>query len=69
MQRRARWVPEQLLQSEGQEAILLRDYTARELEVRIGTDMTVNEALSGWVWVTDADGREGWIPQSCVAPA
>lgn len=65
---RAGWVPEQLLQREGQEAILLRDYTARELSVRAGTEVTVQEVISGWVRATDGDGREGWLPQACIAP-
>jgi hypothetical protein len=65
---RAGWVPEQLLRREGQEAVLLRDYPARELSVRAGADVTVHEVISGWVWVTDPDGREGWLPQAWVAP-
>jgi hypothetical protein len=65
---RSGWVPEQLLRREGQEAVLLRDYTARELSVRAGAEVTVGEAINGWVWVTAGDGRAGWIPATCLAP-
>ena len=63
------WVPEQWLRREGPQATMLRDYTARELSVRAGADVRIVEAVSGWVWVTDARGQEGWIPQTCVALA
>jgi hypothetical protein len=66
--RRAGWVPEQFLQAQDQEAVMLRDYTARELSVRAGAEVIVGEAISGWVWATDADGRAGWIPETCIAP-
>jgi SH3-like domain-containing protein len=65
--RRAGWVPERFLRREGDEAVMLRDYTATELSVRAGADVTIGEAVSGWVWVTDADGRAGWVPESCLA--
>jgi hypothetical protein len=46
---------------------MLRDYTARELSVRAGAEVTVGEVISGWVWASDADGRAGWIPETCIA--
>jgi hypothetical protein len=48
---------------------MLRDYTARELSVQAGADVINGEAINGWVWVTDADGHAGWIPETCVGPA
>jgi Variant SH3 domain len=63
---RAGWVPGQLLRREGQEGVILRDYTARELSVCRGDEITVGEAMSGWVWATSADGRAGWIPTTCI---
>jgi hypothetical protein len=65
---RAGWVPEQLLRREGQEGFMLRDYTARELSVRRGAEVTVGEAMSGWVWAATADGLAGWIPMRCITP-
>jgi len=61
------WVPEDLLQPDGSGASMRRDYTARELDVRTGTDVVLGETMHGWVWATAADGRSGWIPLSCVA--
>jgi hypothetical protein len=60
-------VPEALLQREGGEAILLQDYTARELSVSAGAEVILHHALSGWAWVTTPDGRAGWIPQTSIA--
>ena len=65
--RRGGWVPEQFLQQEGLEALMVRDYTARELSVRAGVEVLVQDRICGWMWVTDTDGNEGWIPETCVA--
>jgi Variant SH3 domain len=65
---RSGWVPEQLLRREGQEGLMLRDYTAKELSVRPGAEVTVGEAMNGWVWVSAADGGAGWIPATCITP-
>ena len=64
---RAGWVPEPFLRREGSEAVLLRDYTARELSVEAGARVVVHHAVSGWAWVTGSDGRADWIPQTCIA--
>lgn len=29
---------------------MLRDYTAKELSVQPGAEVTVGEAMNGWVW-------------------
>jgi hypothetical protein len=60
------WVPEPFLQHADGEAIMLRDYTAKELAVRAGDEVSLGEAMHGWVWATDAVGHSGWIPQSCL---
>ncbi len=61
------WVPEDWFQRSGAEATMLREYTARELEVRAGAEVGLGEAMHGWVWATAADGRDGWIPLTCLA--
>jgi hypothetical protein len=66
---RAGWVPESFLQPQGMEVVMRRDYTARELSVRAGAEVSVGETDSGWVWATLADGCAGWIPEACIAPA
>lgn len=62
------WVPERLLRRDGPAAVMLRDYTARELRVLAGAEVSLVDAMSGWAWVTDADGRAGWIPETCLVP-
>jgi GNAT superfamily N-acetyltransferase len=61
---RAGWVPERCLRRDGKRGVMLRDYTARELSVRAGTEVEPGEAIAGWVWVTSAEGRSGWIPET-----
>ena len=60
------WVPEELFEGEGATATMRRDYTARELDVRVGAQVSLGEARHGWVWATDGEGRSGWIPVSCL---
>ena len=64
--RRAGWVPAQLMRREGPEGVMLRDYTAREVSVQAGVEVVVHQVVSGWAWVSVADGRAGWLPQSCL---
>ncbi len=66
---RAGWVPEEAVASDDAgHGRALRDYTARELAVEIGDEVIVDHALAGWVWVRNAHGDEGWIPESDVEP-
>ena len=64
---RTGWVPEQALQREGPEAVMLQDYTAREVSVQAGAEVVLHHTINGWAWVSAPDGRAGWIPQPCVA--
>jgi hypothetical protein len=66
--RRAGWVPEQFLRREGQGAVMLRGYPARELNGQAGAEVMLGDTISGWVWAIDADGRAGWIPETCLVP-
>ncbi len=64
---RAGWIPAEAVASDdGEHARALRDYTARELAVEIGDEVSVDHALAGWVWVRNARGDEGWIPAGHV---
>jgi uncharacterized protein YgiM (DUF1202 family) len=62
------WIPVELLSDEGAEAIVLHDYSARELAVHPGEEVTVEEARHGWLLVRNAQGERGWIPSSHVEP-
>lgn len=61
------WVPEPFLARDGDEARCLREYSARELDVREGDLVSVLEELSGWAWVESESGLTGWVPQSHLA--
>jgi uncharacterized protein YgiM (DUF1202 family) len=58
------WVPVELLSGEGAEATVLQDYSAREIEVRPGEEVIVEEARHDWLLVRNGQGERGWIPAS-----
>lgn len=60
------WMPERLLDENG---YTREAYTARELTVPAGVEVTLYQLESGWYWATAADGQSGWIPASHVAVA
>jgi len=47
----------------------LRDYDARELDVAPGDVVLAGEEAGGWCWCEVEDGRSGWVPRDCLAPA
>jgi uncharacterized protein YgiM (DUF1202 family) len=61
------WVPESFLARAGDEARSLREYSARELDVREGDLVSVLEELSGWARVESESGLTGWVPLSHLA--
>ena len=63
---RAGWVPESRLRVEGDSGYLIRDYTAAELPLEPGGVVSGELVESGWLWATDASGREGWAPLDCL---
>jgi Variant SH3 domain len=66
------WVPEELLAREAPEfdqATVLHDYDATELEVPEGEVLEVLSELGGWLWSRTEDGRLGWVPVEETAPA
>ena len=46
--------------------MLQRDYTAAELPLELGDVVSGELTLSGWLWATDAGGRQGWTPLDCL---
>lgn len=68
-ERREGWVPLVVLKINEEDAVLVRDYDARELTVTAGDDVDVHEEIGGWLRVSSADGRTGWIPAHCLTLA
>ncbi len=60
------WVPDSILERQGEQGILRRDYDATELTAAVGEQLTVNLEESGWLWCTNARGQNGWIPADNV---
>ena len=58
------WVPAELLSSEGPDALVLENYSARELAVQPGEEVTVEASRHAWLLVRNARGERGWIPAS-----
>ena len=54
------WVPLVVLQMNEEDAVLVRDYDARELTVTAGDDVDVHEEIGSWLRVSSVDGRTGW---------
>ncbi len=60
------WVPVELLSGQGARAVMLEDYSAKELAVSPGDQVEVKKAYHGWLLVRSAQGERGWIPQSHI---
>lgn len=60
------WIPDVVLEIQGQRGIALRNYDAQELSVESGEEVRFVEARNGWVRVANAEGRTGWVPEYCL---
>lgn len=59
----AGWAPFDWLKPlDDNRAEALRDYSAQELDVDAGDEVTPLHELGGWWWCERADGRCGWVP-------
>lgn len=54
---RAGWVPVELISTQGKETTVLEDYSARELSVKGGEEVTIEDARHGWLLVRNAQGN------------
>jgi hypothetical protein len=61
-------VPQNWLELDKEGAMLLRDYSARELSVVPGQILSATLSESGWVWATTESGEEGWVPLENLSP-
>lgn len=60
------WVPEVLLQGEGDFGVATSDYDAIELTVNVGDILSVEKKQNGWLWCVAASGEKGWVPEGYV---
>jgi hypothetical protein len=56
------WVPVEFLSGERPQATIVKDYSARELRVIPGEEVTVEDVRHGWLLVRKVNGDRGWIP-------
>lgn len=58
------WVPAQIIEwIDAGNGRAVEDYTARELNINEGDELTVSKAMNGWVWCCRAsDNQTGWVP-------
>jgi hypothetical protein len=62
------WVPAVYLDRRDNIGRLRCDYDAIELTIRVGELLTVHKMESSFYWVTDRNGRQGWVPMDHVEP-
>lgn len=58
----AAWVPEQIIQKNGDTAIIIEDYDAKELNITKGEKLTIIKKLNGFAFVENEYGLQGWVP-------
>lgn len=64
------WVPRSVLSTtDGEQAVADADYSAAELTVQPGDEVTVHADSGGWLWCESESGELGWVPTECVEPA
>ena len=56
------WAPEAYLKMQKTTCEALQDYNAIELTANIGEELIIKKEESGWFWVVNDQGKEGWIP-------
>ena len=66
----AGWIPERYLDTSCDPAIVSTSYDTTELATAAGEELTLitQDNASGWAWVRNAAGREGWVPLRTVEP-
>jgi len=61
------WVPKQIIKYDDE--IIIKDYSAKELNVEKGMIIEGIEELNGWLWSKNkSTGEEGWIPMEKIKP-
>jgi uncharacterized protein YgiM (DUF1202 family) len=62
------WVPEVYVDRQGNTGSMRCNYDAVELTIYIGDILTVHKMESAFYWVTDRNGRQGWVPAAHIEP-
>jgi hypothetical protein len=64
----AGWVPERYLDTSRHPVVVTTSYDTTELATAAGEELTLikRDDPSGWAWVRNAAGREGWVPLRTV---
>jgi hypothetical protein len=64
------WVPARHIDASSEPAVVLAPYDTTELATIVGEPLTVLviDSPSGWAWVRNALGREGWVPSDTIEP-
>ena len=62
------WVPGQFLKIDGKKGILIRNYNAVELSVRVGERLKIYEVINGFGWAENRSGDFGWVPMRHLSP-
>lgn len=60
---RGGYVPEDILESTGPTAKVHTAFSARDLSVQLGEQVTALREVKGWLWCRNAAGEEGWLPE------
>ena len=60
------WAPEQYLDMQVGKTIALENYSAKELNTRVGEIVEHICSLNQWHWVENATGDSGWVPAHSV---
>jgi len=62
------WTPEQIIKIDGENGIVLEDYSAQELGVKKSEMVEGHKELNGWVWCSKLCGSEkGWLPKEKIS--
>ena len=65
---RSGWVPMELIANHEGAAMVVDDYSAKELSVKVGDIVKVKDARRDWLLVEKANNETGWIPASHARP-
>lgn len=56
------YVPEEMLEIDGDKGTLLADYNSWELTVTTGEILVKLQEMGGWIWAKNSEDEYGWVP-------